>query len=267
MTQPSDLPEVLKTNRQLGDGELFQFACHPGVPCFNTCCRDVNILLTPVDVLKLARRAGLHTKEFLDTHTLVPITKDLHLPVVILKMGAAPDKLCPFLGENGCTVYDERPWACRMYPLGMAMPPARAGVEPEPVYFIFEDDFCKGRGEAREWTVASWRGDQGVEAREELEAGFRDIVSHPWFIGGQRQLDPKRMEMYFTACYDLDGFRSFIFDTSFLQRFEIEAEHAERLRTDDEALLHFAFIWLRFALFGEPTMKVRPGAPSPRRKP
>ncbi len=29
------------------------------------------------------------------------------------------------------------------------------------------------------------------------------------------------------------------------------------MRYDDEALLRFAFLWIRFSLFGEPTMRVR----------
>jgi hypothetical protein len=143
-----------------------------------------------------------------------------------------------------------------MYPLGMALPPARAGVDSEPVYFLFEDDFCLGREESSEWTVERWRKDQQVQPREELEAGFREIVSHPWFIGG-RQLDPKRIELFHTACYDLDEFRRFVLESSFLRRFEIEESVVEEIGTSDEALLRFAFRWLRFALFAEPTLKVR----------
>jgi hypothetical protein len=30
------------------------------------------------------------------------------------------------------------------------------------------------------------------------------------------------------------------------------------MRSDDEALLRFAFLWLRFSLFGEPTVKAKP---------
>jgi hypothetical protein len=129
-------------------------------------------------------------------------------------------------------------------------------VEPKPLYFLFEDDFCLGREGGRTWTVESWRVDQRVEEQEEMEADFRELVSHPWFIGG-RQLDPKRMELFFTACYDLDTFRRFVFDSSFLQRFELEAAAVEEIRRDDRALLRFAFRWLRFALFGEPTMTIR----------
>jgi hypothetical protein len=176
----------------------------------------------------------------------------------MLRMQDEAESRCPFVGADGCTVYEDRPWACRMYPVGMALPPARAGVEPEPVSFLFEDDFCFGRKEPRVWTVPAWRSDQRVEDQEEIEEGFRSIVSHPWFIGG-RQLDPKRMEMFFIACYDLDTFRRLVFHSSFLDRFVLASDLVERLKHDDLELLRFAFRWLRFSLFGEPTMTTRNG--------
>jgi Fe-S-cluster containining protein len=259
----AQVPEVLRGRRQLGPEDSFRFDCHCGLPCFTRCCADINILLTPVDVLRLARRLGMSTTDFLERHTQVPITKDLHLPVVMLRMGEEPDRRCPFVGPEGCSVYEDRPWSCRMYPLGMAMPPARAGVEPEPIYFLFEDDFCLGRAEGRDWTVGAWRTDQGLAPQEELESGFREIVSHPWFIGG-RQLDPKRIEMFHTACYDLDRFRQFIFTSSFLERFVLGDELTAELRVSDEAVLRFAYRWLRFALFGEPTMTVRAHETTPK---
>jgi hypothetical protein len=68
------------------------------------------------------------------------------------------------------------------------------------------------------------------------------------------------MHMFYTACYDIDTFRSFVFESSFCDKFEIEPEALEELRTQDEALLRLAFRWLRFAMFAEPTMRVREGA-------
>ncbi|MHC4109053.1 MAG: YkgJ family cysteine cluster protein [Planctomycetota bacterium] len=255
------VPEVLRDKRQIEEKDDFPFACHPGVPCFNRCCADVNIVLTPLDVLRLARHLGVTTTEFLREYCLHPITKDLSLPVVVLRMGEDAAQKCRFVGEEGCTVYEDRPWACRMYPVGMAIPPARAGVDPEPVFFLFEDDYCEGRRASQRWTVAEWRADQKVPEREALEAGFREIVAHPWFIGGRR-LDERRIEMFHMACYDLDRFRRFVFDSSFLRRFELAPELVERIRADDEALLQFALRWLRYAIFAEPTVTVREDAPS-----
>jgi Fe-S-cluster containining protein len=252
-----DLPPDLAGKRPIGGAQRFRFGCTPAVPCFTRCCADVNIVLTPVDVLHLTRRLGLTTTEFLARHALVPLTKELQLPVVMLRMEEGEGRRCPFVGPGGCTVYEDRPWSCRMYPVAMALPPARAGFEPQPLYFLLEDAFCRGGEAGRSWTVEEWRRDQDVERHEELEGGFRDIVCHPWFIGG-RKLDPKRCEIFFTACYDLDRFRSFVFESTFLGRFELEADTIESLRSDDEALLRFAFRWLRFALFAEPTLTVRP---------
>jgi Fe-S-cluster containining protein len=218
----------------------------------------VNIILTPLDILRLARQLEMNTRDFLEKYTMNPVTRDLHLPVVMLKMKDDADRRCHFLTEKGCGVYDQRPWACRMYPLGMAIPPASVGVKPEPIYFVFEEDFCKGRmqDDCVRWTAEKWRHDQGITERDEIEQGFRDLVSHPWFIGG-RQLDPRRMEMFYLACYDLDNFRSFVSETTFRDRFVLEPGLMQRLMEDDEALLQFAFRWLRFALFAEPTMKIR----------
>jgi Fe-S-cluster containining protein len=252
----AELPEAVRRGRQLTPGASFSFGCHPKLSCFTDCCSNVSILLTPGDVLSLARRTGLTTTDFLDRHTQIPITKDLRLPVVMLKMDATPEKRCPFVTAAGCSVYDARPWSCRMYPVGLALPPARAGVEPEPSWLLFEDAFCHGHREAACWTVESWQRDQGIAEREAIEQGFRELVSHPYFIGG-RQLDPKRIELFHMAAYDLDRFREFVFRSSFLSRFELDDAEIEALRADDGVMLRFGFRWLRFALFGEPTVKVR----------
>ena len=63
--------------------------------------------------------------------------------------------------------------------------------------------------------------------------------------------------MMYTACYDLDRFREFVFVSTLLQRFEIDEDLVEEMRQDDEALLRFAFLWLRFSLFGEQTVKIK----------
>jgi hypothetical protein len=86
---------------------------------------------------------------------------------------------------------------------------------------------------------------------------FRDLTMHPAFTEQGRRLDPPRMDMYMMAMYDIDRFRRFLFESTFLKRFYVDEDRAEQLGRDDEDLLEFGFLWLRYALFGEKTMKVR----------
>jgi hypothetical protein len=92
-----------------------------------------------------------------------------------------------------------------------------------------------------------------------MGSSFRDLMLHDFWDKGE-DLSPQKMDMYYMACFDLDRFRRFIFETRFLTLFRVDEDRVEALRTDDEELLEFATQWLRFSLFGEKTMKVTPGA-------
>ena len=50
---------VLKEYPRMNLDSTFRFSCHPGVACFNRCCADVNIFLTPYDVLRMKNRLGI----------------------------------------------------------------------------------------------------------------------------------------------------------------------------------------------------------------
>lgn len=250
--------KILHQQPRLGRDDSFTFECGRQRDCFTKCCRDVSIVLTPYDVLRLKRALGIEGSEFLRCHTISPFTKDQKLPVVLLKMGQ--DGACPFATPEGCSVYTHRPWACRMYPLGAAEPKS-ATPEERGFHFLIREDLCHGHGQGREWTVAHWLRDQGIEQYELHGASFKDLMLHE-FWDGKEELTPQQMNMYFMCCYDLDRFRRFAFDSTFLARFEVDEARVEAMRGDDEELLEFAMQWLRFLLLRERTMKIKP-APAP----
>ena len=47
--------EFMENLPELEPGKTFCFACHPEVPCFNRCCAELTLPLTPYDVLRLRR--------------------------------------------------------------------------------------------------------------------------------------------------------------------------------------------------------------------
>lgn len=249
--------KILEDHARLGPNDKFKFGCHPGISCFNTCCSDVNIFLSPYDVLRLTERLGITSTEFLEKYTLLPVHRDMTTPVVLLKMKEEEAKPCPFLTENGCGVYTDRPWPCRMYPVGLATSQdTEDGWRGERFYFLLEEESCLGHQKAKEWTIQEWMDGQEVDAYDEWGEAYKELSLHKFFedIG---DLTPSKMEMFFNATYDLQKFREFVFGSTLLERFDVDEDFVHQMQTNDEALLRFGFLWVRFALFGEPTMKVR----------
>jgi Fe-S-cluster containining protein len=247
--------KILREYPRLGKNDTFGFACYKSIECFNKCCADVNILLTPFDVLRMKKRLGMDSGVFLDKYTILPIGPKQKLPIPILRMAEDDRKRCPFVDSAiGCTIYEDRPWPCRMYPIGQASPDDASGEKE--FYFIVKDDICLGHQEDQQWTIAEWMEDQGVREYDELGEIFKEITLHPKIQHGP-PLEPKKTDMYFMACYDLDRFRRFLFDTKFFMKFDVEESRKERLAKDDVELLKFGLLWLKFCLFGEKTMKIK----------
>lgn len=222
--------------------DTFSFSCHPTIDCFNSCCKDVTIFLTPLDVVRLRTALGISSTEFLEKYTHRLISQTTGLPAVALKMSANEDKTCPFVTGKGCSVYDDRPYSCRLYPLD-----TEQGVE---FSFIVDEGTCHGLKESQEWTVERWRREQGLHAYDDLDHDLKDVMAADQIWESKIQ-DPRMQDMCLMALYDLDRFREFVFKSSFFQKFHVDEDIVEKIRNEDVALLYFAGQWLRFALFGK----------------
>lgn len=245
---------ILENSSRMDLDTRFHFRCDPSMPCFNCCCHDVSILLSPYDVLRLKRGLHMDSSEFLEKYTITMRSRSKQVPVVLLRMEDENQK-CPFVTESGCSVYGHRPWACRMYPLGMAEPKG-PNAAANRFYFLVEEQLCKGHGAGQERSVRDWIECQQLEAFDQMQAPFLELMSHPGW-NGPEPISQKQLEMYFMSLYDLDRFRRFVMETRFLDLFEVDDARVEAIATDDEDLLEFAIDWLAFSLFHEKRMKLR----------
>jgi len=91
---------ILEEYPRLTEDDTFRFACHPGVPCFNECCSDVNIFLTPYDILRMKNRLGISSMEFLDQYTLTPLDQNLKYPILMLRMQDDEKKKCQLVSPR-----------------------------------------------------------------------------------------------------------------------------------------------------------------------
>lgn len=229
----------------LSQDDLFQFTCGGGLDCFTSCCRDVTIFLTPYDVLRMKNHLGISSDEFIDRYTLVSHTHAV--PLVLLKMNEEDEKRCHLVTQEGCSIYEDRPWACRMYPLDLA--------EGGGYKLAVTEDRCKGLGQGEPRRVRQYFEDQGTLPFVEAEKEFAKLTSDPRLA----ELDvdnPKIFKMIFMATYNLDAFRKFVFESSFLERFQLEPGRVEAIKESDEELLRLGYDWLAFGLFGQMNFQI-----------
>lgn len=234
------------------------FRCHPGVRCFTACCGNIKIILTPYDILKLTERLQIESHEFLHLYTLPTYLEKTDMPGVMIKMREEDNK-CPFVTPDGCTVYSDRPTACRYYPVGMA--DFREGgskdedgnelvSDEEKFFFLVKEDYCKGHEEDKQWTVAEWRADQGVDVRDEMNKKWLRLIMRRKSYGHQANLSEQAKRMFFMASTDLAHFRRFIFESSFLKTYDVDPAIIDKIKNDDVELMLFSFEYLANTLFG-----------------
>lgn len=234
--------------QQVQPQETFCFLCHPAIACFNQCCRDLNQYLTPYDIVRLKNRLGLPSQQFLARYTVSHIGPRSGLPVVSLKMLQDDDMRCPFVSPAGCTVYEDRPSACRTYPLGRMATRKQGQHVCEDSYFIIREKHCLGFHESKAWTVETWKANQQIEIYNKMNDLMVDVLSLK-NRSGKKCLTKKEAQRFFMACYDLDRFRDFVVGKGLLGPLAAAGGKNCVIPEDDVALMRFAIDWIKANLF------------------
>jgi Fe-S-cluster containining protein len=239
----NNIPE--KTHRYLLGKDKFSFACNDEVPCFTRCCKDADMFLYPYDIIRLKHRLGMTSEVFLLEHTITAFRDNPNFPSVMLKMSQKKENPCPFLTSQGCSVYEDRPYSCRAYPLE----PAMYGDGEQNIgmtFYIVRHDHCKGHNLGKKWTGESWMKDQGMDIYNEHNIAWARVAA---LLQNIKPLDGNSaknpvMDMAYMASYNMDTFRRFVLESSFLNRFDVPAGRLKKIKTDDTALMHLGFDWI-----------------------
>jgi uncharacterized protein len=234
--------------RPLEPGEKFQFRCHPAVDCFNECCRNLELALTPYDVLRLKGALGLSSGEFLERHALIEQPEDSAWPLVYLGMVDDGRGSCPFVSPAGCRVYAHRPGACRMYPLGRGVRRNAAGRRQD-LYLLLTEPHCRGfAGPTASWSIGEWLGDQELIIYNALNDALVFNLEQERLDRGAWP-DAAQREKVLLALYNLDEFKKRVLAAELKPAFTVSARERERMAADELYLLRFAHRWLRMELF------------------
>lgn len=260
MSEKFDIPhksEMLPKMLELGTP--IQFRCHPGISCFNACCKQADVTLTPYDIIRLKDRVGKGATEFLKDHT-VPFQMDQD-GMLGVKLRTDDEGACLFVTEQGCSVYEDRPTACRYYPLGhMAMRPTGAAQE-ETHYFMVKEDHCKGHEEDRELSIQEYLEEQQTRQHDEMNKEWLTVLLKKRSAGPTVGRPPEStLQLFFMASYDMDRMRRFVLSENFRSTYELGDAVYETLEKEDVALMRFGVRLMRQVFFGERSIPERAGA-------
>ncbi|MFO7859717.1 MAG: YkgJ family cysteine cluster protein [Desulfosalsimonas sp.] len=243
--------KVVYGSRSEVTGGGFYFACHPGVPCFTRCCRNPDMYLYPYDIIRLKTRLEMDSETFLDTHTYMAVRDNPWFPHVMLKMSQKQGRPCAFLTDQGCTVYADRPFSCRAYPLEPALSRDMEDSRPDR-YFVMRHPYCKGHEQHQYQSVEQWIADQQLGAYIEHNRRWAAIDAllraNPW---GPKGLENPAVKMVFMAAFNPDRFREFVLSSSFLKRFDIPGARRSAVEARDTDLMALGFDWIEFLLTGK----------------
>jgi Fe-S-cluster containining protein len=240
-------------------GDRLRFNCHKGVSCYNACCKQADVQLTPYDILRLKENLGITATEFLRSHT-VPFEMDKD-GVPGVKLRTDDDGACHFVAEAGCQVYKDRPTACRYYPLGhLAMKEANA-KQDEAHYFLIQEDHCKGHQQPQQITVDEYRQHQQFELYDQINRDWLQLMLKKRSAGPAigRPSDTS-LQFFFMCSYDLDRLRRFVLSDAFKTCYAMDELFYESVEREDLTLMQFGVRLLKQVLFGEITIPLRQNA-------
>lgn len=261
MTRPeSPIPASPVVPEVLEGGHRIRFHCARGVACWNACCANIDVALTPYDIVRIKTRLGITSTEFLREYTV---------PCEFEKDGIAGVKLrpveggtaCRFMRPEGCSIYADRPTACRYYPVALLAMRRQGEAVERDHYARVSEGHCRGHGIGPTKTIDAYRAEQGLPEYDELARGWRQLILKKKSCGpaiGTPSL--KSRQLFFMACYDLDTFRLFVASEAFGRLFALPGEERARLLADDVELMLFAFRFLKQVLFGEHSIALNDSA-------
>lgn len=169
----------------IGDNDEFCFTCEQ---CGECCRNRGDILLNPIDVLRLCRTLQMDPVAFADKYGERYVGSETRLPLIRIDFrdtyglgGNVIGTRCPFLSNRGgkyfCRVHEGKPFVCYAFPLGRI-----SSSEDGRIDFLIQDDgTCTGARKAKRegimQNVTAWvGGKEKVDLDREFYEAFNRLL-------------------------------------------------------------------------------------------
>jgi Fe-S-cluster containining protein len=131
----------------LAKTDQMQLSCGINGCSSNCCTKSAPIILNPYEIALICRASGMSYEDLLD---FVDTDRAKGFPLVMLPR----DPACHFWTGKGCHIYNARPLACRLFPLGRVFDNGRSHI------VLPELNVCAGLSASSTKTVADYLQEQ-----------------------------------------------------------------------------------------------------------
>ncbi len=125
------------------------------------CCQQKIIRVNPYEAARLAFRLKISTSLFLKAYTTGGGSM----------LRPTDQQTCVFLTHEGCSVHEDRPLVCRLYPLGRGT----LDDKSEEFHLVDREPLCEGTLSV-DGTVSTYLAGQGAGAFIEAADRYRDLI-------------------------------------------------------------------------------------------
>ena len=216
----------------IGLDDTFKFHCDQ---CGKCCTHREDIILSPMDIFKMAKELKMTPVEFYHEYCVFNIGKHTRMPIVRLA-SEGKDTHCVLLKNHRCSVHKVKPAVCAMFPLGRYMSFEKEdynaeSIDTSKVKYLLQPPECGDESEAH--TVREWLSGFDIKLEDEAFVQWQKAISR--FSNKFKELEKKQdmltmMEIWFVVRVSL----YLQYDTSmdFLPQFNYNVENLLKLLDD-----------------------------------
>ena len=216
----------------IGLDDTFKFHCDQ---CGKCCTHREDIILSPMDIFKMAKELKMTPVEFYHEYCVFNIGEHTRMPIVRLA-SEGKDTHCVLLKNHRCSVHKVKPAVCAMFPLGRYMSFEKDDYNAESIdtskeKYLLQPPECGDESEIH--TVREWLSGFDIKLEDEAFVQWQKAISR--FSNKFKELEKQQdmltmMEIWFVVRVSL----YLQYDTSkeFLPQFNYNVENLLKLLDD-----------------------------------
>ena len=216
----------------IGLDDTFKFHCDQ---CGKCCTHREDIILSPMDIFKMAKELKMTPVEFYHEYCVFNIGEHTRMPIVRLA-SEGKDTHCVLLKNHRCSIHKVKPAVCAMFPLGRYMSFEKddynaESIDTSKVKYLLQPPECGDESETH--TVREWLSGFDIKLEDEAFVQWQKAISR--FSNKFKELEKKHdmltmMEIWFVVRVSL----YLQYDTSkdFLPQFNYNVDNLLKLVDD-----------------------------------